>query len=134
MIANVETGEQRQVTDGLADAMFPVWDASGKYLWFFASTDLGLRSQWLDMTSYDREENFALYLAVLDEERAEPAAARKRRRPRRLQSATATKAIHRIRRIEPIHRTRRVHRIRTIRRVHRSRRLPRQTTRARARR
>jgi tricorn protease len=65
VVANVDTGEQRQVTDGLADAMYPVWDASGKYLWFLASTDLGLRSQWLDMTSYDREENFALYIAVL---------------------------------------------------------------------
>ena len=64
-IANVETAEKKQVTDGLADAMFPVWDASGKYLWFFASTDFGLRSQWLDMTSYDREENFGLYFAVL---------------------------------------------------------------------
>jgi tricorn protease len=72
VIANVETGEQRQITDGLADSMFPVWDASGKYLWFLASTDLGLRSQWLDMTSYDREENFALYLAVLDKDEPSP--------------------------------------------------------------
>jgi tricorn protease len=64
-VANVETGEKKQVTDGLADAMFPVWDASGKYLWFLASTDFGLRSQWLDMTSYDREETFGLYVAVL---------------------------------------------------------------------
>jgi tricorn protease len=63
--SNVETGETRQVTDGLADAMFPAWDASGKYLWFFASTNFGLGSQWLDMTSYDREETFGLYLAVL---------------------------------------------------------------------
>jgi tricorn protease len=64
-ISNVETGERHQVTDGLADAMFPVWDTSGKYLWFLASTDYGLRSQWLDMTSYDREEDFGLYLAIL---------------------------------------------------------------------
>jgi tricorn protease len=64
-ISNVETGETKQVTDGLADAVWPAWDASGKYLWFLASTDFGLRSQWLDMTSYDREENFGLYLAVL---------------------------------------------------------------------
>jgi hypothetical protein len=71
-VANVETGEKKQVTDGLADAMFPVWDASGKYLWFLASTDLGLGSQWLDMTSYDREENFALYLAVLKKGDASP--------------------------------------------------------------
>jgi tricorn protease len=64
-VSNVETGEKKQITDGLADAMFPVWDGDGKYLWFFASTDFGLRSQWLDMTSYDREETFGLYLAVL---------------------------------------------------------------------
>jgi tricorn protease len=64
-VSNVETGETKQVTDGLADAVWPAWDASGKYLWFLASTDFGLRSQWLDMTSYDHEENFGLYLAVL---------------------------------------------------------------------
>lgn len=63
--SNIETGETKQVTDGLADAVWPAWDASGKYLWFLASTDFGLRSQWLDMTSYDHDENFGLYLAVL---------------------------------------------------------------------
>ena len=45
--------------------VWPAWDASGKYLWFFASTDFGLKSQWLDMTSYDHDETFGLYLAVL---------------------------------------------------------------------
>ena len=64
-VSNVETGETQQMTDGLADAVWPAWDASGKYLWFLASTDFGLSSQWLDMTSYDRQENFGLYLAVL---------------------------------------------------------------------
>jgi tricorn protease len=64
-VSNVETGETKRVTDGLADAMWPAWDASGKYLWFLASTDYGLLSQWLDMTSYDRTENFGLYVAVL---------------------------------------------------------------------
>ena len=64
-IADAETGEARQVTDGLSDALYPVWDAGGRYLWFLASTDFGLRSQWLDMTSYDHAENFGLYLAVL---------------------------------------------------------------------
>lgn len=71
-VSNVETGETRQITDGLADAVWPAWDASGKYLWFLASTDFGLRSQWLDMTSYDREENFGLYLAVLKKTEASP--------------------------------------------------------------
>jgi len=71
-VANVETGEKMQITDGLADATYPVWDASGKYLWFLASTDFALRSQWLDMTSYDREETFALYLAVLKKSEPSP--------------------------------------------------------------
>jgi tricorn protease len=64
-VANVETGESKQMTDGLADAVWPAWDASGKYLWFLASTDFGLGSQWLDMTSYDHSETFALYFAIL---------------------------------------------------------------------
>jgi tricorn protease len=64
-VSNVETGESKQVTDGLADAVWPTWDASGKYLWFLASTDFGLRSQWLDMTSYDHTTTFGLYFAVL---------------------------------------------------------------------
>jgi tricorn protease len=64
-ISNVETGETKQVTDGLADSVWPAWDASGKYLWFLASTDFGLKSQWLDMTSYDHDETFGLYLTIL---------------------------------------------------------------------
>jgi len=64
-VSNVDTGETKQVTDGLADSVWPVWDANGKYLWFLASTDFGLKSQWLDMTSYDHNEEFGLYLAVL---------------------------------------------------------------------
>jgi tricorn protease len=69
-VTNVETGESKQVTDGLSDAMWPAWDASGKYLWFLASTNLGLGSQWLDMTSYDHTQTFALYMSVL--RRSEP--------------------------------------------------------------
>ncbi len=69
---NVDTGETVQVTDGLSDAVWPAWDAGGKYLWFLASTDFGLASQWLDMTSYDHAENFGLYLAVLARDEPSP--------------------------------------------------------------
>ena len=64
-VVNVETGATKQVTDGLADAVSPTWDASGKYLWFLASTDYALRSQWLDMSNYDHTETFGLYAAML---------------------------------------------------------------------
>ena len=59
---NVETGESKPVTDGLSDASWPAWDASGKYLWFLASTDFGLKSQWLDMTNYPIDETFRALL------------------------------------------------------------------------
>ena len=87
VVVNAESGQAKQVTDGLADATWPAWDASGKYLWFFASTDFALKSQWLDMSNYDHEENFALYVTLLkknettpfgpesDEETGAPAAA-----------------------------------------------------------
>jgi tricorn protease len=62
---NVNTGETKQMTDGLADANWAAWDASGKYLWFLASTNFALNTAWLDMSSYDRPQTRALYLAVL---------------------------------------------------------------------
>jgi tricorn protease len=71
-VVNVETGVAKQVTDGLADAVSPAWDASGKYLWFLASIDYGLRSQWLDMTNYDHTETFGLYAAMLRKSDASP--------------------------------------------------------------
>ena len=86
-VYNVEAGKKQQLTDGLADATSPAWDASGKYLWFLASTNFGPTSGWLDMTSFDHPVTSALYLAVLkkgepspllpesDEEKAAAAAA-----------------------------------------------------------
>jgi tricorn protease len=71
-VVNVETGETKQVTDGLSDAVSPAWDASGKYLWFLASTDYALKSQWLDMTNYPFTETFGLYFAVLKKGDASP--------------------------------------------------------------
>ena len=71
-IANAETGETRQLTDGLSDAVWPVWDANGKYLWFLASTDFGLKSQWLDMTNYPFNPTYGLYLAVLSKTDSSP--------------------------------------------------------------
>ena len=71
-VHDVQTGQSRQLTDGLADATWPAWDASGKYLWFLASTDVALGSGWLDMTSYDRPATRGLYLAVLDRRTPSP--------------------------------------------------------------
>jgi len=40
-VYSLETGKSTQLTDGLSDAQFPVFDKSGKYLYFVASTNLG---------------------------------------------------------------------------------------------
>jgi tricorn protease len=69
---DVQTGEKHQLTDGLADATSPAWDASGKYLWFLASTNYALNSGLLDMSSYDRPTTRALYLMVLAQNEPSP--------------------------------------------------------------
>lgn len=55
-----------QVTDGLADSISPTFDASGKYLYFMASTNYGPSTSWLEMSSLDRPVRRAIYLVVLN--------------------------------------------------------------------
>ncbi len=57
--------KSHQVTDGLADSIFPAFDGGGKYLYFMASTNYGPSSGWLEMSSIDRPVRRAIYLAVL---------------------------------------------------------------------
>jgi tricorn protease len=71
-VHDTRSGATHQLTDGMADAITPVWDASGKYLYFLASTNFGLNTGWLDMTSYDRPVTRALYVALLAKDQASP--------------------------------------------------------------
>ncbi len=66
-VYEIASGKKIQVTDSMADAISPVWDANGKYLYFLASTDFGLNTGWLDMSSYDRPITRTLYFAILNE-------------------------------------------------------------------
>lgn len=68
----VATGKRIQLTDGMADVITPVWDQNGKYLYFLASTDYGLNSGWLDMSSYDPRVNRSLYCLVLADDENTP--------------------------------------------------------------
>lgn len=61
----IETGTTVQITDEMADAISPVWDESGDYLYFLASTNYGLASGWLDMSSYNVPLTYTPYVAVL---------------------------------------------------------------------
>lgn len=69
---NVDSGETLQLTDGMSDAITPVWDESGKYLYFLASTDFGLNTAWLDMSSFNMPVTRDLYMIVLSKDDPSP--------------------------------------------------------------
>ncbi|NGP88929.1 S41 family peptidase [Fodinibius halophilus] len=71
-VHNIESGETHQITDRMADSIDPVWDKSGKYIYFFASTDFALNTGWLDMSSYDMSTTRGLYMVLLDDETPSP--------------------------------------------------------------
>lgn len=65
-----------QLTDGMADAVTPAFDASGRYLYFLASTDYALNVGWLDMSSFGRPPSRSVYLALLAADEPSPLLAR----------------------------------------------------------
>ncbi len=64
-VYSLDSAKATRVTDGLSDCLYPAFDKSGKYLYFTASTDRGLATGWLDMTSDARPESRSVYVAVL---------------------------------------------------------------------
>ena len=73
-VYSLVSGKAIQVTDGLSDAQFPAFDKGGKYLYFTGSTDVGLTTGWLDMSSLDHPVTRSVYLAVLGKDVASPLA------------------------------------------------------------
>lgn len=63
-IAEGNAGKSRQLTDGLSDARYPVFDSDGKYLYFTASTDSG-PSLEPDIRSAVRPPSRSIYIVVL---------------------------------------------------------------------
>lgn len=84
-VYSVESKKTSQVTDGLSDVVYPVFDRGGKYLYFAASTDIGRGLSWADLSGIDSVATRYVYAAVLrndlpspiapqsDEEKAEDA-------------------------------------------------------------
>ncbi|MBZ5551924.1 MAG: PDZ domain-containing protein [Acidobacteriia bacterium] len=69
--------EQRKaypITDGMSDALFPCFDVNGKYLYFAASTDLGLSTVGFDMSSNDHPITRSAYVVVLRKDLVSPLA------------------------------------------------------------
>lgn len=70
---DLEGKKVTQITDGLADAKNPVFDAGGKYLYFIASTTSGHSAAWLDLSSYhDVNVVSAIYCVVLRKDLPNP--------------------------------------------------------------
>jgi tricorn protease len=72
MLYSMETGEATQVATGLVETRHPTWGAAGDYLYLLGSTNVGLNTGWLDMSSYGRPTTYGLYAAVLDADGESP--------------------------------------------------------------
>jgi len=73
-VYSLDDKKSTQITDGMSDALYPNFDKNGKYLYFTASTDLGLSIGWLDMTSDAHPVTRAVYVAVLRKDLPSPIA------------------------------------------------------------
>ncbi|HET8966818.1 MAG TPA: PDZ domain-containing protein [Candidatus Acidoferrum sp.] len=73
-VYSIESGKSSQVTDGMGEARFPVFDKNGKYIYFGASTDFGLSSGWLDLTSFQHPVSRSIYAVVLKKGEPSPTA------------------------------------------------------------
>jgi tricorn protease len=83
-IYSLEQKKSWPVTDGLSDVVNPVFDKSGKYLYFFASTNAGPSNNWFSQQNEDNRVTRTVWMAVLrrdlpsplikesDEEKAAP--------------------------------------------------------------
>ncbi|MGB2591323.1 MAG: PDZ domain-containing protein [Candidatus Acidiferrum sp.] len=64
-VYSLETGKESQITDGMSDARYPVFDKNGKSLYFANSTDMGLSIAWLDLSSFQHPVLRSIYAVVL---------------------------------------------------------------------
>jgi tricorn protease len=71
---SIEQDKSSAITDGLSDVSEPVFDADGKYLYLFCSTDAGPVRQWFDMSNADIRLTRSLYLVVLRKDLPSPLA------------------------------------------------------------
>ncbi|MBN2408926.1 MAG: PDZ domain-containing protein, partial [Candidatus Aminicenantes bacterium] len=71
---SLEQNKSFPITDGMSEAAEPVFDKSGKYLYFFGSTDAGPVKNWFDQSNADMRMTSAIYLAVLRSDLPSPLA------------------------------------------------------------
>lgn len=64
-VFSLDSGKAMQITDGLSDARYAMFDKNGKYIYFTASTDNGMTNGWLDMSSFPFQTTRSVYAIVL---------------------------------------------------------------------
>jgi tricorn protease len=69
---SIESGKSTQITDGMSNVTNPVFDASGKYIFFTASTDIGPAIDGFGLGSLDRTTTASVYVAVLSKDLPSP--------------------------------------------------------------
>jgi tricorn protease len=68
----LEKQKSYQITDGMSDAQSPIFDGNGKYLYFTASTDVGLSLGFGDLSAVNHPVTRSVYVTVLDKELTSP--------------------------------------------------------------
>jgi tricorn protease len=71
---SIEQGRSFQVSDGLSDVSNPMFDKSGKYLFFLGSTDAGPVRDVFALSNSGMRATFTIYLAVLQNDVVSPLA------------------------------------------------------------
>ena len=73
-VYDVQQDKSFRITDGLSEVTEPVFDASGKYLYVFGSTDAGPLQDWFSQTSADYRRTRNIYAIVLRKDLPNPLA------------------------------------------------------------
>lgn len=65
---NLASGQSHQITDGMSAVRMPTFSRDGKYLFFTASTNIGLTNSGLHMSAHERPTNSHVYAFILSTE------------------------------------------------------------------
>ena len=69
---SIESRKSTQISDGMSDLAHPLFDPSGKYVYFTASTDIGPAIDGFNLSSLNRTTTSSVYVVVLGKELPSP--------------------------------------------------------------
>jgi tricorn protease len=72
MIWSLDDNSVKPITNELADAFSPAWDAGMKHLYFLAGTDLALGSGWANTSSITADPKYSVYIINLQKKDDSP--------------------------------------------------------------